>query len=225
MFQKPAECGVKRGLDLESLTGRQLETKPKRVQEQSTKPERSHPLVEITVSVFVIAGNRVPRYLGMNPDLVGSTRKWLGLYKSGIRELSQDSEAGLRCLARIVGTHNALPGTDGVLFQRRRDAGSLGRPVAHDESQIRFGDSTFPQARMQVSQERALLGNHHTARGVPIEAMDQFKGRTIRPHGPQRLDQTKTETTAAVNGKPGRLVDNQQPFVLENDAFSELLTE
>ncbi len=82
----------------------------------------------------------------------------------------------------------------------------------------------FAQQRLQFGQRRALLGHDQQPRGVAIQPVDQLQPlvRAQRAHG---LDRAMADAAAAMAGHAGRLVDHQQPRILEHDGLLHALQE
>jgi hypothetical protein len=75
---------------------------------------------------------------------------------------------------------------------------------------------------MQRAQRARLARHQETAARVAVEAMHELQG-LLGAQRPQYLDDAKAEPAAAVDRNPGGLVDDEEPFVLDDDRAAQPL--
>ena len=110
---------------------------------------------------------------------------------------------------------------DTASHERRVDLIISFRPGALHERQIPFVDLPFAQQLVQHSQGAAAFREQQAARRSPIEAMSQLEVFARGAQQAQGFDDAQTNAAAAMDGEPGRLVDDEEPRVLINDALAE----
>jgi hypothetical protein len=100
-----------------------------------------------------------------------------------------------------------------IFFQRQRDRADRVPPFASDENMVALVDPAFAQFRVQPGQRQAFFGNQQHARGVAVEAMNEFQKFCIGTRIAQPFNQAKAHTAAAVDGETGGLVERDQRVV------------
>ncbi len=104
--------------------------------------------------------------------------------------------------------------------ERRRDLGARLGPAALHEREIALVDPALAQQRMQRAQRAAPLRDQQAARGRAVEPVHELELRQLGAQRTQRLDAAERDAGAAVHGEPGRLVEHEQPLVLEHDPLA-----
>jgi hypothetical protein len=70
---------------------------------------------------------------------------------------------------------------------------------------------------MQFNQRGSSFGKKQYPGGFPVKAMDQFQKFPIRMLSTQLLDDAEAHAASTMHRNPGRLIDDDQRFVLEQN--------
>ncbi len=153
----------------------------------------------------------------MDTDLVGTPRVQFHLQQTGASIAGQGTEQGTGRLACGVHGHDAFASLELVLAQGGRHRAGATRPVSLHQRQVALVHAALAQQFMQVAQGAAFLGNDQAAGGVAIQTVHQLQHGSIGTCRPQGLDDTMAHAAASMHRHAGRLVEDQQSFVLEED--------
>ncbi len=168
--------------------------------------------------------------LGMHADLVGAAGFDADFAIGMPAAPLQHAEVAQRRLAIAMHLHVPFPALAQADVQRRIHAHHAVGHAPHQQRQVPLLDppralfAVLAQQRLQFRQRRTLLGHHQQAGGVAIQPVDQFQG-LVRPQRAHGFDGAMADAAAAMAGHPGRLVDDQQTFVLEDDGRLHALQE
>ena len=168
--------------------------------------------------------------LGVHADLVSAAGLDADLAVGMPAPSLQHAEVAERGLAIAMHLHVPLPTLAQADVQRRIHTHHAIGHAPDQQGEVTLLDparalfAVLAQQRLQFRQRRALLGHHQQAGGVAVQPVDQFQG-LVWPQRAHGLDGAVADAAAAMAGHPGRLVDDQQPLVLEHDGRFHPLQE
>ncbi len=127
-------------------------------------------------------------------------------------------------LAGGMRLHRSFSAHANIRAQRHVDAFLAELPLALHQREVAFLHLPLAQQRVQRAQRRGLARHQQQAAGIAIEAMHQLE-IFIGTRGAQRFDHAEAHATATVHSHPGRLVDDQQLWVLVHDGAGDALQQ
>ena len=91
------------------------------------------------------------------------------------------------------------------------------RHLSAHQHDVALVERPLAQLLVQRDQRGALLRDQHRARRVAVEPMDELEKARVGPRRAHLLDEPGRDPAAAVDRQPGRLVDDNEHVVLEQD--------
>ncbi len=139
----------------------------------------------------------------------------------GLRNAHQRDRAPAVVVIVGNGPDPALSVGGQELVQRHVDDLAVRRPGARHECRVgldhRLVAAALAQLVLQRDQRRALLRDQQQPGGLLVEPVHQLQELRARPRLPQLLDHPGADAAAAMHRDSGRLVDRDQPIILEHD--------
>ena len=160
----------------------------------------------------------MPERRAVHADLMRSSGVGRGVNQRDPGARSDRQDVGHGVPPRIGDPHYPLSSGEVVALEGQRHPPTpSASPDSSDERRVPLVEGSPAQRFVQGAKRAAALRDDEASRRIPIQPVNELEIPGRRTRGAQQLDHSERDAASAMNGAPGRLVQDEDAVIFVQD--------